>query len=133
MNNEVFKIRAIILVGIVVSAAVLVTIFSLTGGLMMDDYHHCLVMKDPDNPNQFLQSNFDLFRFMATAEHNSYPTDRGLLPWWTDTSIKGGFWRPVTSMTHLLDYTLWPESPALMHAQSVIWYALLCATITDVV
>ena len=110
--------------------AVVVTISSLTGGLISDDYHHCLVMKDPDNPDQFLQSKYDLFRFMASSEHNSYLTDRGVLPWWTDTSIKGGFWRPVTSMTHLLDYTLWPNTPALMHAQSILWYALLCVTVT---
>jgi hypothetical protein len=106
-----------------------VTISSLSGGLMMDDYHHCLVMKNPDNPDQFLQSKYALFSFI-NPERNSYLTERGLLPWWTDASIKGKFWRPITSMTHLLDYSLWPGSPALMHLQSVIWYMLLCSAVT---
>jgi len=55
--------------------------------------------------------------------------DYGLLPWWSDLEIKGAFWRPLSSATHWLDYLLWPEWPALMHAQSVAWYALLAAAV----
>jgi hypothetical protein len=49
--------------------------------------------------------------------------DLGVMPWWTMPKIKGSFWRPVTVATHWLDYRLWPEQPALMHAQSLLWFA----------
>ena len=63
------------------AVAIFLTISSLAGGLIMDDYHHCLVMKDPDNPNQFLNSKLDLFRFMYSTEGNNYLIDRGFMAW----------------------------------------------------
>ncbi len=31
-------------------------------------------------------------------------------------------------MTHWIDYQLWPDSPLLMHAHSLIWLGLAAAT-----
>jgi hypothetical protein len=31
----------------------------------------------------------------------------------------------IPTQTHILDYRLWPERPDLMHAQSLLWFALL--------
>jgi hypothetical protein len=47
----------------------------------------------------------------------------GMLPWWTPDSLSLGLWRPVTAFTHWLDYQLYPDSPALMHAQNIAWFA----------
>jgi hypothetical protein len=30
-------------------------------------------------------------------------------PWWTPNDFKVSFWRPVTALTHGLDYVLWPN------------------------
>jgi hypothetical protein len=46
--------------------------------------------------------------------------DLGLLPWSTLKGVKAAFWRPLTVLTHRLDFRRWPHSPALMHAQSVL-------------
>jgi hypothetical protein len=35
--------------------------------------------------------------------------------------LKAEFLQAVTVLTHRLDYALWPDSPALMHAQSLFW------------
>ena len=43
-------------------------------------------------------------------------------PWWTSGDIRAAFWRPLSSATHWLDYTLWPYTPSLMHLHSVLWY-----------
>jgi len=51
--------------------------------------------------------------------------DLGIVPWWTVKDLRGAFWRPVTALTHWIDYALWPATPALMHLQSVVWYGLL--------
>jgi len=45
----------------------------------------------------------------------------GLFPWWTDPTIKGEFLQALKVLTHRLDYALWPNSPALMHAQNLFW------------
>ena len=40
--------------------------------------------------------------------------------------------RPVAAFTHWLDYRLFPDSPALMHAQNIAWFAAVVFLITIV-
>lgn len=46
----------------------------------------------------------------------------GRLLWCTSDSLHLAFWRPLSEMTHWLDYRLWPHSPALMRVHSLLWY-----------
>ena len=39
--------------------------------------------------------------------------------------MKAEFLQALTVLTHRLDYALWPESPVLMHAQSLFWLGML--------
>ncbi len=39
------------------------------------------------------------------------------------------FWRPLSSLTHRLDQLLWPRSPVLGHAHSMLWFAALLAAL----
>ena len=39
------------------------------------------------------------------------------------------FWRPLSSLTHVLDHVLWPRSFVLAHAQSMLWFAALLAVV----
>lgn len=71
-----------------------------------------------------------MFRFLdGNPERTLTLMDYGGLPWWTVPEAKGSFWRPLTILTHWLDYRLWPETAWLMHAHSIAWYALLVATV----
>ncbi|MEM7347169.1 MAG: hypothetical protein AAF485_23265, partial [Chloroflexota bacterium] len=78
-----------------------------------------------------LSATFSLFRFL---EHNPTETqaliETGVLPWWTLPDISITFWRPVSAVTHWLDYRLWPHAPALMHMHSVIWFGLLVGVVS---
>jgi hypothetical protein len=49
----------------------------------------------------------------------------GWFPWLTDEHFHASFWRPLASLTHLVDYRYWPNSPVVMHAESILWYAAL--------
>ena len=99
---------------------------SLGAGLMMDDYmHRALFLERPLHPAggpavthmfAFLKGDPELSRTMM---------DLGTLPWWALPTIEQSFWRPVTGLTHALDYRLWPDTPALMHAHSLLWLGLL--------
>lgn len=57
-------------------------------------------------------------------------TDLGTLPWWTLETLRISFFRPVSVLTHWLDYRLWPDSGVLMHAQNILWYGGVCALAT---
>jgi hypothetical protein len=116
---------------VVVSLAVLLTLPSLGAGLLFDDWHYQLLAQKYEGPVGLLHSPLDTFRLIdGNPQHNFRLIDYGFLPWWTDPNVKGAFWRPLASLTHWLDYSLWPESPALMHAQSILWYAALVAVVT---
>jgi hypothetical protein len=51
----------------------------------------------------------------------------GTLPWFTDEGFHVSLWRPLASWTHQIEFRLYPDLPALMHAQSLVFYALLIA------
>jgi len=38
-------------------------------------------------------------------------------------------WRPLSSLTHLLDYLVWPRSALLAHAHTMLWFAALLAVL----
>jgi len=116
---------------VVMVVAIGLVLPSLGAGLLIDDYHHKLFFSGSDSPAGLLDSPLDLFRFFdADPERSEKLLDFGLLPWWTTEGAKAAFWRPLTSLTHCLDYALWPDTPALMHAQSILWYGLLALLVT---
>ena len=99
---------------------------SLRSGLVADDllhqHHIQQVLKGGSQARWW-----DLFQFvqddpaMLDARRS-----RGLLPWWTTTNLQIAFWRPLSAATHFLDHLLWPKKPWAMHAQSILWFGLLC-------
>lgn len=50
--------------------------------------------------------------------------DVGTLPWIASPHLHIAFWRPLASLTHKLDWMLWPSHPWLMHLQSLLWLAV---------
>jgi hypothetical protein len=64
-----------------------------------------------------------MYAIVPTERDHEAFKDFGLLPWWTAKDFRGSNWRPLTALTHWLDYQLFPNSPALMHAHSLIWFA----------
>ena len=114
--------------GLILGIALLLASPSLNAGLMGDDHFHKLVLSGqsktagldhiPDEP-------FDMFRFAdGNVERARAMMDAGMLGWWADPTMRMNFLRPGSVLTHMLDYALWPDSPMLMHAQSLCWYAL---------
>ena len=53
----------------------------------------------------------------------------GWFPWITEPHFDVSFWRPLASITHLVDYRFWPDHPWVMHAENVLWYAALVAAV----
>jgi hypothetical protein len=65
----------------------------------------------------------DLFG-VAPSKLRTYMEDLGYLPWGDDPDINISLARPLTALSHMLDYALWPDLPAIQHLHSLLWFAL---------
>jgi hypothetical protein len=110
--------------------AVLLTLPSLRVGLVADDYYHRAAFIPSRVLGGLVPQPLDMFRFFdGDPARVQRGLDVGFLPWWTYPKVRAAFWRPLTVLTHWLDYQLWPNWPVLMHLQSVLWYGVLAAAV----
>lgn len=108
---------------------VILTLPSLGVGLKIDDYFHRTAIHGSKLFADIATGPMDMFRFFnGDPERTHGVMENGCLPWYTYEGIKASFWRPLTTLTHWIDYQLWPDTPWLMHLQSIAWYAavILC-------
>jgi hypothetical protein len=123
--------------------AILVMLPALKTGLFIDDLPQRAVELRPDqlpprmqetgNPadsGRFSTVLFDLFGFSRNPQCMALMKNYGTLPWWTPDGLRCSLCRPVTAFTHWLDYRLFPDSPALMHAENIAWYAAVVFLVT---
>ncbi len=89
-------------------------------GWQIDDHFHRAAMTRPDLA--FLaRSPVGLFDFIRGSENVRWWIAEGYVPWFTNPDLSIGFFRPLSSLTHWLDYRAWPDDPRLMHFQSLLW------------
>jgi hypothetical protein len=123
--------------GVLALTAVVVSLPALSAGLLNDDYYQRALFAGPSESRDRLAHAGLLPNGaggLSTAlSHQFAPVDPqgnlrqlkayGALPWWTNDSLRVAFWRPVTTLTHWMDHRLFPNSIALMHLHSILWYA----------
>lgn len=104
-------------------AAVLLSLPTLWQGLRLDDYHHRAAILGSRTGGYLLRGDLaSLYSFSSgKPEHTQPLMDAGHVPWWSDPEAKVAFFRPLSAVTQRVDYSLWPDSPALMHAHSLAW------------
>ncbi len=94
---------------------------SLLTGLQLDDDFHRIALTRSDLP-LLSRSPAELFVFIeGDKSENRQFVLMGMLPWWSHEELRIAFFRPLTGLTHWLDYRLWPDHPFLMHLQSLAW------------
>jgi len=103
---------------------------SLAVGPMGDDYLH-LARVDPRlRIPGFAYAPLDLFTFVSgDPSQRAVLLEEGVFGWWMAPDFRMSFWRPLSSLTHVLDHRLWPRSSALAHAHSMLWFAALLAVL----
>jgi hypothetical protein len=106
-------------------SGILITLPSLGQGWIADDLIHRTILLKAS----FAEALTTLFVF-AAPDRNPQWMDIGAMPWWTAPRLHIAFFRPLTALTHWIDYRLWPQSALLMHAQSVLWYGAICILVT---
>jgi hypothetical protein len=101
---------------------------ALRVGWILDDYYHRAVLLETSPFRDLFGPPANMFRFFhGDPERTSRVMDLGFFPWWTYPGIKAEFLQWLTVQTHRLDYWLWPNSAVAMHAQSLLWFAMLVA------
>ena len=99
---------------------------SLWGGVHFDDYGIRAAVRGEYVVEGVTSNPLQPFSFLdGDPQRNQKLMDSGFLPWWTDLECRAAFMRPVTALTHLVDYRLLDDYPVLMHVQSLAWFALL--------
>jgi hypothetical protein len=98
----------------------------VVGDLSADDYVHSLIARGSHALPGFVRSPLDLYRFADSATIPALMRE-GVLSWWEDPRARIAFFRPLSALTHIVDYRLFPERAWLMHLHSLLWSALLLA------
>jgi len=114
---------------IVLIVAILLYAPFLFSGFFQDDYGF-RIQFSPDVPEEVSKvmrnGLLNLYGFSWDASTRfRIGQDRGFVPWWASDQIKTNFFRPLSSLTLAFDYSLWPNTPLLMHIHSLLWFCLL--------
>jgi hypothetical protein len=106
---------------------------ALFSGLVADDYFHELMLRDDPGVRGLSHGALDLFRFAdGRPESARALIEEGVFPWWVDPKVLLAFFRPLSSLSHLIDHRLWPSQPVLMHLHSLLWFGVLLAVVARV-
>lgn len=97
--------------------AVLLSAPSLWGGFQLDDH---------SIPRMFASgaASWDVFNLRCLGSVEQWQ-EQGFVGWWAAEDMSVRFLRPLSSLTHALDFRLWPGAAWLMHAENVALYGLL--------
>jgi len=118
-------------------AILVITVFifyahTFDDGFMFDDYIHYQMIKlykdSQRGMNIFYkdgQRGINIFDFVGSPEEVSYYTQLTAVPWWTSPKFRIRYFRPVATLSHLIEHSLWEGNAFLYHVQSVLWYAAL--------
>jgi len=99
-------------------------------GWHFDDDFHRAALTMPEFP-AISRSPAELFVFIRNdAVANRWAMKMGMLPWWSHEDLRLAFLRPLTGLTHWVDYKLWPRFPSLMHLHSLVWFGGVVAAAT---
>ncbi len=111
---------------VLIGLGLLLALPSLGTGVQLDDFVIRAAVLERELIEGVPRSCWEPFTFVdGDPQHTHAAMDHGLMPWWADPELRLAFWRPLTAVTHMLDFRLWPRRPWLMHAQSLVWFGLL--------
>jgi hypothetical protein len=103
---------------------------SLGVGPVGDDFMHLARVDPRVHAPGFAYAPLDLFTFVSGDPlQRTVLMEEGVFGWWMAPGFRMSFWRPLSSLTHVLDRELWPGSSLLAHAQSMLWFLALLAVL----
>jgi len=109
---------------LVLLLGLLVQLPTLGVGFFADDYAQQLVLAGERGPVPV--PRWSLYDWGTAEEWRAFGAEHEGLPWWTGSDWRIRFFRPLTSLTLVLDHALWGQDARGYHATNLIlWLALL--------
>lgn len=105
----------------------LVCLPSLNLGLLADDHLLRANLSGDARLPELRSSAWDAFHFFPPMAQGLAGIDQGFSVWWAAPHGVARALRPLASLSHWVDFQLWPDQAWLMHLESALWYAALCA------
>lgn len=115
LNKSSIHITILVLVVLVFYA------HTFDAGFVFDDYAQQEMLKLIKNN----QREMNMFYFTSTPDEVDHYIQMTAIPWWTGPKWRLKYFRPVATLSHLIDHRLWGSNPLPYHVNNVIWYALL--------
>ena len=96
-------------------------------GLVGDDYFHRSILLGEGTTGEGTNPTLDLFELMPAdgTPRMERLAEAGIQTWWAHPELNIDLLRPLSALTHQLDYLLWPDAFAVQHLHSLLWYGLL--------
>ena len=118
----------------IASLAVVLLLPCIATGLALDDYVLALKSEPVTRMAALPSEPLSLFTFTTgdPTQNARLMDEAALLPWWSEPKHLNAFLRPLSALTHVLDFRAWPDLPWLMHLHSLAWYALLILVLASV-
>jgi hypothetical protein len=109
---------------VIIAAAALVLLGpALFSGFLIDDHYFRAIFQGLPGIDGVSIHPLDTFAFgEGDPERNHARMQAGLLPWWTPPDWQAAFWRPLSSLSHWIDYRLFGDWAFFMHLGSLLLY-----------
>jgi hypothetical protein len=102
--------------------AFMLSLPAMATGLVADDYIlEAAVSHGHDPLNAFTFQSRDP---VASRAELLDKLRLGSVPWWTDEQFHQAFLRPLASLTHAIDFRLWPRAVPWMHFENIVVFAV---------
>lgn len=93
---------------------------SVFTGLATEDYLFRATARVP-----LTWSTLNVFGGPESPAATAADRNDGILPWLAPDDFHIAFWRPLSSLTHQLDYRIFSNAPWLMHLESILFFVAL--------
>ncbi len=117
---------------IVIGIAIVLYLPLLFSGFYQDDLGHRLMFSLEAAERlgwsqEMAPEWWNLYGFSTHSEsYYEMLRDQGyFFPWWASDTITVSFFRPLAASLLALDFSLWTNTPLLIHIHSFLWFALL--------
>jgi len=131
LGAQLSRLTPLQAMGLCVALAIILSLPSLWTGFCLDDHFFRLVFKGAPGLHGVQISKFDTFSFNnGDPEQTRLRMELGVLPWWAIPDARFAFFRPLTSLSHYLDWRIWGDSAWPMHLHNILLYGLLVAAVS---